>query len=327
MQRLDHYWYSHNAVSLLLRPVSWLFCALAALRRRLYAGGALSRTRFPVPVIVVGNISVGGTGKTPAVTAVCALLREAGFTPGLVSRGYGGAASSWPQPVDSQSDTAVVGDEPVLLTRRTGCPMWVGPDRCAAVQRLLEENPSVDIVVADDGLQHYRLARDVEIAVVDGQRGLGNGACLPAGPLREPPGRLRGVDFVLVNGADSGAVAGHPMTLTGGELVSVSGEERVPLESLRGKRIHAVAGIGAPERFFDTLRQAGLTVVPHPFPDHHRFSAADLAFGDNAPVLMTEKDAVKCRDIAGPDFWYLPVEAQLPEAFGRQLLERVKGIR
>lgn len=327
MQRLDHYWESHNAVSVLLRPVSWLFCLLAMFRRQLYRRGLLSRYRSPASLLVVGNISVGGTGKTPAVVAVSRFLRRAGFTPGLVSRGYGGKAENWPQPVTGNSDTLRVGDEPVLLAGRTGCPMWVGPDRSAAVQALLREHPEVDVVISDDGLQHYRLARDLEIAVIDGQRGLGNGACLPAGPLREPRGRLESVDFVLVNGGDAGAFSGYSMTLTGWTLVSVIDSRQLPLDSLRGGTVHAVAGIGAPGRFFSVLRQAGLEVVPHPFPDHHRFTAADLDFGDDAPVLMTEKDAVKCSEIARPHHWYLPVEAQLPETFREKLIERVKGIR
>jgi tetraacyldisaccharide 4'-kinase len=327
VQRLDNYWYSRNPVSASLRPLSWLFCLLAVIRRQLYRRGGLSRYRAPVPLMVVGNISVGGTGKTPAVVALSKLLRDAGFTPGLVSRGYGGRAQQWPQPVTASSDTTLVGDEPVLLAGRTGCPMWVGPDRSGAVRALLGEHPEVDIVIADDGMQHYRLARDLEIAVIDGERGLGNGRCLPAGPLREPRARLKSVDFVLVNGGDAGAFSGVPMKLAGQTLVNVADSRRMPVDALRGRRVHAVAGIGAPGRFFDALGAAGLDVVAHPFPDHHRFSAADLDFGDSTPVLMTEKDAVKCTGIARPHHWYLPVEAQLPERFREKLIERVKGIR
>jgi len=327
VRRLDHYWYSRNLISTLLTPVAWTFCLLVSVRRLLYRVGLLPSYRPPVPVVIIGNISVGGTGKTPAVAAVADILRRAGYTPGLVSRGYGGAAESWPQPVSAESDPAVVGDEPVLLAGRTDCPMSVGPDRPEAVRFLLREHPEVDVIIADDGLQHYSLERDVEVAVIDGTRGLGNGACLPAGPLREPQGRLRHVDFVLINGGEAGAISGYPMTLSGDEAVNLSDARRLPLAALREEKIHAVAGIGSPERFFRVLERVGLNVVEHPFPDHHRFAEIDLSFGDEAPVLMTEKDAVKCRRFVRPGYWYLPVEAELPGEFNKLLVERVKGQR
>lgn len=322
--RPDRYWYGRpGLVTWLLLPLTALFCALAGLRRFGYRHGWLHAERLPVPVVVVGNITVGGSGKTPLVAALVQRLREAGYRPGIVSRGYGGQAQQWPQAVDATSDPRQVGDEPVLLARATGCPVAVGPDRPAAAQRLLAAG--VDVIVADDGLQHYRLGRDIEIAVVDGERRFGNGWCLPSGPLRERPARLRRVDFVVANGA---AAAGEvAMTLHPGRLRNVAQPEREAELTALAAAPHAVAGIGHPGRFFAMLRRAGLTPVEHPFPDHHRFAPADLAFGDGRPVVMTEKDAVKCAPFAQPDWWYLPVEAELPESFGAALLDRLEQVR
>lgn len=316
MSRLQESWYRRTWFTWLLLPIAWLFCLLVALRRGLYRLGMLRSERLPVPVIVVGNISVGGTGKTPLVIALVELLRAQGWKPGVISRGYGGAANNWPQPVNADSDAYWIGDEPLLIAQRSGAPMVVGPDRIAAARQLLASH-EVDIIISDDGLQHYRLQRDVEIAVVDGARRLGNGHCLPAGPLREPAGRLKQVDIVVVNGGASGELA---MVLEPQPPRSLADEQRTqPLTALRGQPVHAVAGIGNPQRFFRMLEAAGLEIIPHPFPDHHRYLAADIDFGDAAPVLMTEKDAVKCRTISDGRHWYLPVSARLPELFGQQL--------
>lgn len=319
MQRLDHYWYSNNPVSVLLAPLSWLFCLVAMLRRAAYRAGLRKVTRLPVPVIVVGNISAGGTGKTPLVVWLVEYLKQAGYSPAIVSRGYGGKARQWPQQVHAGSDPALVGDEAVLLARRCGCPMAVAPNRVAAARKVLE-SAACDIIISDDGLQHYALGRDIEIAVIDGTRRFGNGYCLPAGPLREPQGRLKSVDLVVVNNGQAGQ-GQFSMRLRSGLIRSLC-DESMTRQSMdfQGQVIHAVAGIGHPARFFDHLKSLGMTIIEHAFPDHHPFVAQDIQFSDNAPVIMTEKDAVKCRRFAGAQHWYLPVDAELDEGFGKRLL-------
>ena len=325
MKSLDHYWYSHNWVSLALQPLSLLFRLLAWLRRQAYRAGLLRTRRLPVPVIVVGNITVGGTGKSPLVIWLANWLREQGHRPGIISRGYGGRSSEWPVRVDADGDPERVGDEPVMIARRTGCPVWVGPDRPASGAALLAAN-DCDLVISDDGLQHYALARDIEIAVIDGERGVGNGYALPAGPLREPVARLQQVDLVIANGVSDLAEWG--MSLQAGELVNLADpDRRVALETFRGQRVHGVAGIGNPGRFFSTLRAAGLSVSEHPFADHHPFAAADLEIDDGEPLIMTEKDAVKCAGFARPNHWYLEISAQPDKGFVQQLERRLGELR
>lgn len=322
MKRLDYYWYNSSPVSLILLPLSWLFCAIAIARRWLYALDVLTSHKLPVPVIVVGNISVGGTGKTPLVTWLVAHLKAQGYQPGIVSRGYGGKANHWPQQVRPDSDPRMVGDEAILLSRRCDCPMSVGPDRVAAAKALLEYT-DCDIIVSDDGMQHYALGRDIEIAVVDGVRRFGNGHCLPAGPLREPQSRLQSVDLVITNGI--AGVREYSMKLEPDSLWNLaSPQEHRPLSAFRGITVHAVAGIGHPQRFFDQLTDSGLTVMEHPFPDHHPFSREDIQFDDELPVLMTEKDAVKCLDFAQPRHWCVPVQARIDERFVL-VLDRLLG--
>lgn len=323
--RLDHYWYTRNRIALLLLPLSWLFCLLVWLRRLGYRFGLLTRQRLPVPVIVVGNISVGGTGKTPLVIWLVDYLRQSGFNPGIVSRGYGGSAVHWPQQVDADSDPTLVGDEPVMLCRRTGAPMWVGPDRPAAARALLEAT-DCDIIIADDGLQHYALGRDMEIAVVDGKRLLGNGYCLPAGPLREPVSRLQGVDLVVVNSGSWGR--GYPMTLGSGRLVNLKDPAVTSdLAAFAGHEVHAIAGIGNPRRFFDTLRDHGVKIIEHAFQDHHPFTAREITPGDELAVIMTEKDAVKCASFGQRYHWYLEVDAMLDREFTRQLDKLLRDLK
>lgn len=302
-----------------LLPLSALFGRLAARRRaRLQA----QAERLPVPVIVVGNLSVGGTGKTPFVIWLVERLREAGWKPGVISRGYGGRAPTYPLAVAAQTPVAHSGDEPLLIALRTGAPVQVAPDRVAAARALLARS-DVDVLVADDGLQHYRLMRDLEICVVDGRRGLGNGALLPAGPLREPPQRLAEIPLVAVNGG--GGVLAHPgrfdMHLVPGEVTPLSGGASSPLADWHGRRVHAVAGIGHPPRFFDLLRAAGLEVIEHAFADHQAYAAGQLDFAGDDPVLMTEKDAVKYRSWAGPRHFMLPVSARI-DATGRGLVQQ-----
>ena len=302
-----------------------MFGALAAMRRALYRRGILATERLDVPVVVVGNITAGGSGKTPLVLWIADFLLQAGSRPGFVSRGHGGRLArigAAPRAVDCASDPAMVGDEPLMLARRSGCPVWVGRDRVAACRALRIRHPECDVLLLDDGLQHYRLARDVEIAVV-GERGFGNGRLLPAGPLREPVSRLASVDAVVCNGARrAGAYA---MRLEGADLVALEDPARtLQVHALGARRVHAVAGIGDPARFFRHLEALGLQVIPHAFTDHHPFTAADLEFGDAAPVVMTEKDAVKCARFAQPRFWMLPVRAVLDPGFGACLADKLR---
>ena len=289
-------------------------------RRLLYRLRILKSHRVGVPAIVVGNLIAGGSGKTPLVLSLAELLKDHGWTPGIVSRGYGARLEA-PREATIASDPAEVGDEPIVLARRSGCTVWVGPDRVRVCEALRRQHPDVDIIVLDDGLQHYRLARELEICVVD-SRGFGNGFLLPAGPLREPRSRLRSVDAVVAH--DTDAVRGYPMRLEGKLLNCLAdARERRPVESFAGRRVHAVAGIGDPNRFFRHLVRLGMHVVPHPFRDHHSFVPADLEFGDALPVVMTEKDAVKCRRFAKPQHWVYPVSAVLDPAFGNWLLEKL----
>jgi tetraacyldisaccharide 4'-kinase len=324
MTWLDRNGYSLNLTAVLLWPLSLLFGAAVRVRRWLYRIGFFKSTAVDAPVIIVGNISVGGTGKTPLTARLVELLREAGYKPGVVSRGYGGHSSEWPRHVTADSDPGEVGDEPVLLAQRCHCPIVVGPDRAAAAKALFARY-DCNVIVSDDGLQHYRLQRDIEIAVVDGFRRLGNGACLPAGPLREPPSRLREVDFVIGNGAARGRE--YLMSLRGDTAINlVDPCITATLASFRRSTVHAVAGIGDPGRFFDHLRHARLRLIKHPFPDHHSFRPEDLRFPQDLPVLMTEKDAIKCRRFASETWWVAPVSAQLDPEFEEQLLRRLATI-
>ena len=310
-------WYGRHPLSLVLLPLSWLFGLVVAIRRKLFTSGLLAIHHAPVPVLVVGNLTVGGTGKTPLVIWLAGFCRALGFRPGVVARGYGGRASSWPQQVRPDSDPAVVGEEPIIIARRTRCPVAVAPDRSAAVEALLEHT-DCDIVISDDGLQHYALGRVLEIAVIDGVRRLGNGRLLPAGPLREPVSRLQEVDFVVTNG-----IAGRnefAMKYVAAGLVNLQRRDlSMSFAQFAGSPVHAVAGIGHPQRFFAMLKGHGLDVIPHPFPDHHRFKPEDLEFGDEHPIIMTEKDAVKCEAFAASRCWMVPITAELPEIFAQRL--------
>lgn len=329
--RLQRLWYRRSFWHVPLLPASWLFGGLVWLRRTLYRLGWLKSVALPVPVVVVGNISVGGTGKTPLVLWLIAFLRRNGFHPGVVSRGYGGAGAR-PQPVTPDSAPAQVGDEPVLLARRGGCPVWVGRDRVAAAQALLRAHRECDVLLSDDGLQHYRLRRDVEIAVVDGARRFGNGLLLPAGPLREGVRRLDSVDAVVVNlGNDPAERPGpgrgreYSMGLRGRMFYNLAQPKlRLAPEELRGKRLHAVAGIGNPQRFFDFLRDLGLAVTEHAFPDHHPYCPGDLHFAHADAILMTEKDAVKCARFGCGDCWALAVEPEVDPGLGARLLDKMR---
>ncbi len=325
MERLQHYWYRLSPLHLLLYPLSLVFRALAAARRLLYRSALLASLRLPVPVIVVGNISVGGTGKTPLTLWLAQQLIENGWHPGIVSRGYtrDGRQKETPHEVTSDDSADAVGDEPLLMAQRALCPVWIGRDRPAAAQALLQAHPECDIILSDDGLQHYRLKRDVEIVVVDGARRFGNGLLLPAGPLREPVSRLRKADAVVVNGGEARG-SEFAMRLEGTRFYNLLNPEMVvSAGEFAGQRLHAIAGIGHPQRFFRHLQQLGLACKTHAFPDHHRYMAGDIAFADADAILMTEKDAVKCAAFATEQCWVLRVDAQPSPALTQLILKKV----
>lgn len=320
--RIERIWYGGTPPPWWLRALVPVYRGLRWLHLAPYRFGWRRARRLAVPLVVVGNLTAGGSGKTPLVVALVDALRARGLRPGVVSRGYGGRERG-PLLVDDLSRPADVGDEPCLIRRRSGVAVAVGRDRARAAHLLVERG--VDVVIADDGLQNPALAREVEICVVDGQRRFGNGLLLPAGPLREPVDRLATIPFRVCNGAaaQAGEVA---MRLVGDMAVALdaNGGTR-PLESFAGRRVHAVAAIGNPARFFDGLRAHGIEVIAHAFPDHHAFAAAELAFGDELPVLMTEKDAVKCLAFATPLLWCVPVRAELPAAFFDAVADRLRA--
>lgn len=324
MNPITSHWDRFSWFTVLLLPLSALFATIAAARRSLYRLGVLRPVAVARPVIVVGNISAGGTGKTPLVAWLAHRLAERGFRPLVITRGYGGTCNAISE-VKPDSDPASLGDEAVLLARRTGCPVWRGADRPAVVHAALAAHPDCDCVISDDGMQHYRLARSLEIAVIDGARGFGNGLPLPAGPLREPVTRLDDVDAIVINGtARRRLPEGYAMRLAGNTIVNMVERHRSkPLRGKSGRPIHAVAGIGHPERFFGALRDAGINVIEHAFPDHHAYTPADLDFGDDIPVIMTEKDAVKCFAFAQEDWWYVPVEAVVDDGLLALVLDRL----
>lgn len=315
-------WYGHHPLAILLSPLSWIYRGIVSLRGLAYAKGILPVARFPVPVVVVGNLTVGGTGKTPLVIALCHALKAKNFHPGVVSRGYRGRSARWPRQVHPDSDPDEVGDEALILARHSDCPVVVGPDRVAAARFLLQ-NAACDIVLSDDGLQHLGLGRDLEICVIDGTRRFGNGRCLPAGPLREPLQRLQSVDIRVVNGtAGPGEFA---MRIEAGAAVSLSHPvNRRLLSSFAGETVHGVAGIGNPERFFALLEAHQIRVIRHAYPDHHHYASGELEFGDARPVLMTEKDAVNYARGGDQKYWYLPIEAVLPSQLEQALIAKLK---
>jgi tetraacyldisaccharide 4'-kinase len=323
---LQRQWFAQRRLS----PALWLLAPLAGAYAALAAANRVRARpeRLPVPVIVVGNITVGGAGKTPLTIWLAGQLGARGWRPGIVSRGYGGEGRL-PRPVDGRSIAVDVGDEPILLARRSGRPVWVGRDRVAAGRALLAARPDVNVIICDDGLQHYRLARDVELAVFDG-RGAGNGWRLPAGPLREPLCRLCTVDAAICNGLPDDrlppALPKFDMALRAGAFYRLDDSRQVcAAGDLAGRRLHALAGIGDPGRFFSTLDALGLSFKRHPFPDHHAYSAADLAFAGDGVLLMTEKDAVKCAGLTAAEAWVLPVEAELAPALIDLILEKLRG--
>lgn len=320
---LEKLWYGNHPVSVVLAPLGWLYRLFMQFRRTAYRLGLVPTRRVGAPVIIIGNITSGGTGKTPLVIWLAEYLKQQGFRPGIVSRGYGGAAKHWPQQVRPDSDPIMVGDEPVIIARRTGCPVAASPDRYPAAAGLLQHG-QCDILICDDGLQHEALARDIEIAVIDGVRRFGNGRCLPAGPLREPVSRLRAVDLVVTNGkAGRGEFA---MEIIPGRMHALNSDTTLPLSTFSGQAVHAIAGTGHPARFFQLLKSCNIHAVEHPFPDHHNYTAADIMFNDELPVVMTEKDAIKCITFATERHWYLPIDARMDEIFQHRFNKLLKDI-
>lgn len=322
--QIQRSWYRPHWLNWPLLPLSWLFALVAAARRQCYDRGILKKTRVGVPVIVVGNITVGGSGKTSFVIWLVEMLQAQGYKPAILSRGYRGLASYWPQQVRGDSDPKVSGDEPVLLARRCGCPVVISPDRVAGARALLL-HMDCDLIVTDDGLQHYALERDLEIVMVDAERRFGNGRLLPAGPLREPVSRLKKVDYVVSKGASS--IDRFQMITRDARFCKLLDPNTVVEASLfRGQRVHAVAGIGDPGSYFDHLQTLGIRVIEHPFPDHHTFREDELCFGDDLPVLMTEKDAVKCRGVGHDLCWYLTFEVDVSGQLAQKIATRLEAL-
>lgn len=312
-------WYQPHPIRWLLWPLSALYCSVIWCRKLAYHFGLLKQYKIAVPVIIVGNISVGGTGKTPCVIWLAQQLKQAGYRPGIVSRGYGSQAKSYPQNVTPTSDPLIVGDEPLIISRHTRCPMAISPSRVEAAEYLLDHHDCT-IIIADDGLQHTALKRDIEIVIVDNERLFGNGLCLPAGPLREPLSRLKTVDFIVYNGDN--APREFNMTLSQGVAINlVDHTITKALHQFNKQTIHAVAGIGNPERFFSQLSRAGLTIHKHAFSDHHHFQQQDLEFDEDTSILMTEKDAVKCQAFATENMWYIPIEATISGKLEQHILK------
>ena len=324
MHWLQHHWYRITPLHLILFPISLVFRVLVALRREMYRNGILASHHLLLPVIVVGNINVGGTGKTPLTLALAQQLIERGWHPLIVSRGFGGT-SQQPQYVSETSDALQVGDEPLLMARRNICPVWIGRDRVNTAHAALQAHPQCDVVLCDDGLQHYRLHREVEIAVIDGALGCGNNLMLPAGPLREPVSRLQTVDAVVVNG-DNAPTGQYAMSLSGDMFYNLlEPDKRASADHFHNQKNHAVAGIGNPQRFFQHLEALGISFTSHAFPDHHPYRAADLSFTDCEAILMTEKDAVKCASFADARYWVLRVDAQIDSALTEHILRKIKS--
>ena len=313
--RLLKAWYEGHPALMLLRPLESLYRCVVQRKRARFVAGEGEIYQSSVPVIVVGNLTVGGTGKTPLILWLIEPCRRSGLRVGVVSRGYGAKPPQLPWRVEAGHSAEVAGDEPLLIVQRSGVPLMIDPDRSRAVKALLACEP-LDLILSDDGLQHYRLARDLELVLIDAARGLGNRRCLPAGPLREPVERLQSVDGVLYNGALSDREDGFAFRLQPTALVNLHSGERQPVTYFpQGQQVHAVAGIGNPQRFFNTLETLHWQALPHAFADHAPYSAEVLNFTPSLPLVMTEKDAVKCRAFAQPDWWYLAVDAVPSPAF------------
>jgi tetraacyldisaccharide 4'-kinase len=321
-------WYQGAWWLYFLAPLCLVYWLVISLRKQFFRWALFSSYRSSLPVIVVGNITLGGTGKSPLVSYLIRSLQARGYHPGIVSRGYGAQiAKTECREVSVDSQASDVGDEPLMLKQMLGCPVFVSPNRKLSVQAL--EAQGCDVVICDDGLQHYALQRDVEICVFDGARGAGNHWLLPAGPLREPMSALREIDCIVVNGEDRISGSSLPerplfrMDLQATRIEPLLGGENIPVASLSGQRVNAVAAIGNPERFFTMLESKGLTVVRHAFEDHHHYKPSDLEFSEPLPLVMTEKDAVKCRGLGLSNAWYVPVTACLSDGFMELIVKKI----
>lgn len=321
---LHRIWYGGETVPIWASVGERVYRMLLGLRRWMFALGLRRSIRLSVPVLIVGNLTVGGTGKTPLVAWLANELRQRGWRPGIVTRGYG-AATKAARRLPPEAEPKVFGDEPVWLAHATDCPVAIGRRRVEAARALVEAD-DVDLVIGDDGLQHWALARDLEIVLIDGARGFGNGRLLPAGPLREPMQRLERVDAVVVNG---GARAGaYTMRVHGNRALSLRDlAQSRSLKAFAGERVHALAGIGNPERFFALLRDHGLIVDAHAYPDHHPFDGSELQFSDDLPILITEKDAGKCAPFADARTWVVPIDVELPVEFADQIHRRLHELK
>jgi tetraacyldisaccharide 4'-kinase len=327
-QWLEKIWYNNGSGKFFLAPLTALYCVINSYQR---FKTRKNQTDLPCPVIVVGNITVGGTGKTPLTIYIVNILKSAGYKPAIITRGYGGQATSWPQSVTEKSDPKQVGDEAVLMATKAQVPVYAGANRLQSIE-MLSKAHDCNIIVSDDGMQHYKLPRDIQIAVLDGSRMLGNGWCLPSGPLREKKQRLKACDLLIVNGKiaegrenDLQSMPFFSMSLKGIKLINLHTKESLRLEEFANKTVHAVTGIGNPQRFYNTLRkQGGLHLKTHSFPDHYDFIEKDLHFSDELPIIMTEKDAVKCQKFQNSNIWTLPVTAELEDGFKNELLMLLK---
>lgn len=340
MKSITHYWQTINLVSILLAPVSFLFCLLVFLRRLFYRLGILKSVSVNIPVIVVGNIYIGGNGKTPFVIWLVEQLKKEGFKPAVVSRGYGALNEkqsnvSWPRQVSLKQDIRLFGDEPYIICKSTQCPVIVDPDRTRAVKKISQDT-DCDVIISDDGLQHYAMSRMIEINITDARRLYGNRLCLPAGPLRESIARLKSVDYIIYNisrGYLNETIQNLPekvflMDYELSSIKSLSGqtEQSMTLNDFKGKIVHAVAGIGDPEQFFTLLKNYGLIVIEHPFIDHYQYKKEDLIFDEPHPIIMTEKDAVKCQSFSLSDSWYLPIKAKINKTLVTKIVNQLNTI-
>ena len=314
---IEKVWYSKNIFSLLLSPLSLIYISIIYLRHTLYHLGLISITKINVPTIVIGNIVAGGTGKTPLVIWLAKHFKDKGFLPGIVSRGYGGTYLSNIELVKPTSNPLLVGDEPVIIARNTNCPVVVAKKRAKGAKKLVEKY-NCNIILCDDGMQHYSLARDIEIAVIDGQRRFGNNYCFPAGPLREPKSRIFKADLIVSK--YNARTCEHKMDYTYKQLVSLNElSKTIPISDLHGMTVHAIAGINNPDHFFSYLRSHKLELIIHKFPDHYSYTEDDVKFNDNFSVVMTEKDAVKCLNYSSDKHWYIPISAELSKSFACDL--------
>ena len=323
---LQAQWKKRGIYAWLMFPLSVLYCVVMSLRRESYESGLIKTHRIDLPVFVVGNLSVGGTGKTPLVIWIANKFAENGLRPAVISRGYGGRAKEFPFVVYPNTPAALSGDEPVMISRTLGCPVVIDPDRVAAANWLVE-NGLCDVIISDDGLQHLALGRDLEFAVITSDKIAGNGFCLPAGPLREGSGRLKSID-VVVSRQQGSKLTSHFMNLHPGECARLDNPAmRLPLSAFWKTPVHVIAGIGNPESFFESLMTAGLDIIPHAFPDHYDYTPVDISFSDGLPVLMTEKDAVKCTEFANRNCWAVTVSVEVDEGILEIIMKKIKEIK